>query len=92
LGPMFFPFLLYRDNYSLPEPREIQGIVWESLELNFHSLRKLRASRSVSMQEHREHNSVSGCPSRALLRAVKKEYFDSLSYEISGCFDNTPFI
>jgi hypothetical protein len=87
LGPMFSPFLLYGDNNSLPELPEIQIIVWESLELNFHSLRRIRASRSVRMQEHKEHYSMSGCPKPALIRAIKKEYFDSLSYEISGCCD-----
>jgi hypothetical protein len=92
LGPMFFPFLLYGDNNSLPEPPEIQIIVWESLELNFHSLRKIRVSHSVRMQEHRERYSMNGCPKPALIRAVKKEYFDSLSDEISGCCDNTGFV
>ena len=89
---MFFPFLLYGDNNSLPEPPEIQRIVWESLELNFHSLRKIRASRSVRMQEHRERYSMNGCPKPALIRAVKKEYLDSLSDEISGCCDSTGFV
>ncbi len=89
---MFSPFLLYGDNNSLPEPLEIQRIVWESLELNFHSLRKIRATRSVHMQEHRECNSMTGCPSRALIRAVKKEYLESLAYEISGCRDSTGFV
>ena len=94
LGPMFFrfyAFLVYQDRDPVPEPREIRNIVWESLELNFQSLRKIRASRSVRMQEHRERNSMMCCPSEvsATVRAVKKEYLDSLSYEISGCWDNT---
>jgi len=81
LQPMYF--LILGPNKLVPNPRDT---IWKSLEFNFHVLRRIRASRSVRLNEFKGRNSMIQCPGRARVEAlaVKREYFDSLIKEISG--------
>jgi hypothetical protein len=84
LKPMYF--LILGPCKLVPNPRDT---IWKSLEFNFHLLRRIRASRSVRINEFKENRSMTNCPGgvKNEVLAVKREYFDSLIKDISGKYD-----
>jgi hypothetical protein len=90
-GPTFFLFLfLLMNPLKTPPARDlVRTTIWKSLEFNFDSLRNIRVSRGISMDELMPLRAIDGCfgQFKEDVIAVKTEYFDLLENEISGAYD-----
>lgn len=90
-GPTFFLFLfLPMDCIKVrPPPDLVRTTIRKSLEFNFDSLRNIRVSRGITMDEIMPQCAISGCYGKFMedVIAVKAEYFDLLEKEISGAYD-----
>jgi hypothetical protein len=83
--PMFFPGLSNISKTTVDR----QATTHESLEFNFHSLRKIRVSGEVSMHEFEPQRACVRCFGEVKGDVITetREYFDLLGKEISGAYD-----
>lgn len=84
--PFFWPrFLGWPSSFTYPLPN-LEGLVLESLELNFNCLKDIRVSRRVSMEYDRIDRGLTGMLGELRRQTDKAltEYFESLKKEIAG--------
>jgi hypothetical protein len=88
-GPQFFLFFFHDAVRNPPAQDLVHTTVWKRLEFNFDSIRNIRVSRGITMDEIMPRRAIDGCfgQFRQDVEAVKKEYFDMLEKEISGAYD-----